>query len=152
LVCPSDAPAGLGAAGGILTLTFVVGHHWHALVRDVLDLGYRVRDIFTELTLEEMVAIVVAAPPQSSVRHALDAGWSREAHLLANLTEQNAGLTDISEPYSRPGLEDRDPPKPVANGVLTADVMTWAEMDALDAERDARGASGQSGNTTVRTW
>jgi len=129
-------------------LTHVVGRHWPAVVRDVLALGYRVGDIFSTLTLEELLAVVVAAPPSSSVRTALDAGWSREAHLLANLNEQRAGLTDLSEPYERPGVEQR-PAKTVSQGIIQSDVMTWDEMDALDAKRDAIGASGKS---SMRTW
>jgi len=133
-------------------LTHVVGNHWSAVVRDVLDLGFRAKDIFTELTLEEMLAVVISAPPSSAVRHALDSGWSREAHLLANLTEQRAGLTDLAEPYARPGLEQRPPAAapqhPVSNGVLQSDVMTWDEMTASEALR----SSVSSGGTTVRKW
>lgn len=128
-------------------LTHVVGRHWPAVVRDVLALGYRVSDIFSTLTLEELLAVVIAAPPSSSVRTALDAGWSREAHLLANMQEQRAGLTDLSEPYERPGVERA--PKTVSQGIIQSDVMTWDEMDALDAKRDAIGSSGKS---SVRTW
>ena len=132
-------------------VTHVVGRYWPAVVRDVLGLGYRAKDIFTELTLEEMVAIVNAAPPASAIRDALEQGWSREAHLLANLTEQGAGLVALPEPYDRPGLDGRAPvpPAAVSNGVIQAETMTWEQMDALEAERASATAAGA---TTVRKW
>ena len=117
-------------------VTHVVGRYWPALVRDVLGLGFRAKDIFAELTLEEVVAIVIAAPPSSSVRNALDAGWSREAHLLANLTEQGAGLAGLEEPYDRPGLDDRLP-EPPKNSIVKSQVMSWEEMDRREAELEA---------------
>ena len=134
-------------------LTHAVGNHWHAVVRDVLSMGFRAGDIFTDrLTLEEMVAIVVAAPPSSSLRYFIDAGWTREAHLLANLTEQGAGIANIESPYERPGLDDRkfDPSQLAPDGgrLFKADVMTWDEMDELDRQR----AAAPKGKTTVRTW
>jgi hypothetical protein len=130
-------------------LTQVVGAHWHALVRDVLSLGYRIKDMFLgELGLAELVAIVVAAPPQSSIRHFMDEGWSREAHLLANMAEQRAGLTDLNEAYDRPGLDERGN-SPNDGRIVRADVMTWEEMDKLDAERRK---SAPGGVTTKKVW
>lgn len=128
-------------------LTQAVGMYWHALVRDVLALGFRARDIFTELDLGEMVSIVVAAPPDSSLRYHLDGGWSREAHLLANMTEQRAGLTDLKDPYERPGLDQRAAAKD--DRIMRADVMSWEEMDRLDEQR-RRASSG--GKTTKKVW
>ena len=131
-------------------LTRAVGAHWHALVRDVLDLGYRIKDMFTEeLGLAELVSLVVAAPPQSSLRYFMDEGWSREAHLLANMAEQRAGIADLVEAYDRPGLDDRGN-SPNDGRIMRADVMTWEEMDKLDAERRNRSAVG--GVTTKKVW
>ena len=129
-----------------------MANHWPAVVRDVLDLGYRRRDIFTTLDLEEMVAIVVAAPPNSAIRYFADEGWSREAHLLANLTEQQAGITQIPQAYDRPGMEQRaaDPARMAPDGseLFRAEVMTWDEMDDMDA----RWSGVPGGNATVRKW
>jgi hypothetical protein len=130
-------------------LTQAVGAHWHALVRDVLSLGYRIRDMFSgELGLAELVSVVVAAPPNSSLRYFLDQGWSREAHLLANMAEQRAGLSDLNEAYDRPGLADRGN-SPNDGRIVRADVMTWAEMDKLDQERRN---SAVGGVTTKKVW
>jgi len=109
-------------------LGWVVGKHWHALVRDVLALGYKSGDMFKSLDLAEMLSIVVAAPPGSSVRFALDEGWSRTDHLLANLQEGNAGLADLTKPYERPGQR-------AGTSFGNADVMTWEEMDEMDRRR-----------------
>lgn len=127
-------------------LTQVVGVHWHALVRDVLSLGYRSGDIFTELDLGEMISIVVASPPNSSLRYFLDEGWSREAHLLANMAEQRAGIATLNDPYNRPGLDQRATPQD--DRLLKSDVMSWEEMDLLDERR--RASSG--GVTTKKVW
>lgn len=127
-------------------LTQAVGVHWHAVVRDVLALGYRASDIFTELGLGEMVSIVVAAPPNSSLRYFLDEGWSREAHLLANMAEQRAGIAELNDPYQRPGLDQRAAPKD--DRIMRGDVMSWSEMDRLDERR--RASSG--GKTTKKVW
>lgn len=130
-----------------------MGFHWHALVRDVLSLGFQIKDMFTRLDLAEMVAIVVAAPPSSSLRHFQDEGWSREAHLLANMAEQNAGLAQVSEPFDRPGLGSR---QQAPDSVMRGDSMTWAEMDALEEARAKAGAaakaSGVASKTVRRSW
>lgn len=132
-------------------LTHAVSAHWHAVVRDVLALGYRIGDIFTTLGLEEMLAIVVAAPPQSSLRHFLDGGWSREAHLLANLSESAGGVSTINDRYERPGVQHTaDPARLAPDGseIFRAEVMTWEEMDQMDKKWS--GVAG--GKTTVRKW
>lgn len=130
-------------------LALVIRRHWHALVRDILALGYRASDMFTELTFAEMVAIVVGAPPSSSVRCAVDGGWSKEAHILANMAEGNAGLAKISEPYARPGIEDRMP-APKAGSFFQADAYTWDEFDELQRKRYSE-ANKPTGKDHVRT-
>ena len=132
-------------------LTHVVGACWHALVRDVLALGYRTEDMFTTLSLADMVSIVAGAPPGSAVRHWLDQGWTRTDHLLANAQEQNAGVAKLPGAYPRPGLAQR-PEDPMANArFFPAEVITWEEADARDKARNERGATYKPKNTRVRT-
>jgi hypothetical protein len=133
-------------------LATVIRRYWLPLVRDLLALGYRVSDMFTDrLTLAEVVAIVVGAPPISSVRFFLDAGWSREAHLLANMAEGQAGIAKITEPYPRPGLDDRTP-DPMDSRFFQTDAYEWDEFDELQRKRysDAEQRKGH-GTTRVRT-
>ena len=132
-------------------LTRVVGECWHALVRDVLALGYRTEDMFTTLTLADMVSIVVASPPNSSVRDALSEGWSHTDHLLANMQEQAAGVAKLGEAYPRPGLAERPEDPTTGTGFFPAEVITWEEADARDKARNEWGASNKSKNTRVRT-
>lgn len=129
--------------------------YWHALVRDVLALGFTTADMFTTLSVAEMVAIVVGAPPNSSLRYFIDGGWSREAQLLANINEQNAGVANLQAPYERPGTEF----KPAASGkAFNADVFTWDEFDELNKKRytiaDELARKGQKapGNTNGRVF
>ena len=131
-------------------LAHVVGECWHALVRDVLALGYRPHDMFTTLTLSEMVSIVVGAPPGSSVRHALDQGWSRTDHLLANLQEQRAGIANLHEPIPRPGLERR-PVDPTDGKFFAADALSWEEAERRDKLRQA-GLMVKKKPTRTRIW
>jgi hypothetical protein len=131
-------------------LAMVIRKHWLALVRDVLALGYRASDILTTLSFAEMVAIVVAAPPTSSTRFFVDRGWSREAHLLANMAEGNAGLARLAEPYPRPGLELRTP-DPMRSSFFQADSMTWDEFDEKQRQRYSEAVQRNPGKTRVRT-
>lgn len=114
-----------------------IGMHWHALVRDVLALGYRASDMFTTLSVADMVAIVAGAPPTSSLRHFMDGGWSRTDHLLANMQEEKAGIATQVDPYPRPGLEKRQDWGGDGNKLFNAQAMTWAEMDEKDRKRAA---------------
>jgi hypothetical protein len=136
-------------------LARVVGDYWHALVRDVMEMGYRADDILTELNVCEIASIVLGAGPTTAVRYFLDQGWSREAHLLANLTESNAGMATLQQPYQRPGLDQR----PQEYGEVTpgkaalkANVMTWDEMDKLEKDRAAAAASGQHRTVRAHAW
>ena len=100
----------------------------------------------------EVLSIVIGAGPDSAVRYCLDGGWSREAHLLANLQESHAGLATLQEPYARPGLDVRAE-KPQAQDVLHGQAMTWEEMDARDAARAKAAASaGAPRNTRKSVW
>lgn len=86
--------------------------HWHAVQRDILQLGFRKTDIFTTLTVDEMVSIVVAAQPGTAVHHAVNGGFTTTDHLLATAMERDAGLVDISQRFVRPGVTDTRPMKP----------------------------------------
>lgn len=97
----------------------------------------------------EVLSIIIGAGPDSAVRYCLDGGWSREAHLLANLQESTAGLATLHEPYSRPGLDVRAE-QPKAQDVLHGQAMTWEEMDARDAARAK--AAGKPRNTRKAVW
>jgi hypothetical protein len=125
-------------------LTQAVGRYSHALVRDLLTLGYRAADMFTVLSFSEMVSIVVGAPPGSSLRYFMDDGWSRTDHLLANMAEADAGVAKLDAAYERPGLGERSP----GDNIFPADVMTWEEMDRRDAER----ANRPRGKSHSRRW
>lgn len=119
-------------------LARVIGSCWHALVRDIIALGYTKEDIFTTLDLADMVAIVTAAPPGTSVRWYLDGGWTRTDHLIANMQEGNAGLANLSEPYQRPGTEMRTREQSNnGEGSLFAnpDVLDWDEFTRMETER-----------------
>lgn len=130
-------------------LTRVVYECWHALVRDVLALGYRTEDMFTTLSLADMVSIVVGAPPGSAVRHWLDGGWTRTDHLLANQQEQRAGIATLPEAYPRPGLETRAADPMADAKFFPMEAMSWEEADKRDA---ARYASKPKGRGRSRTY
>jgi hypothetical protein len=137
-------------------LTQAVGIHWHALVRDVIALGKDPDDMFVtkELSLRKMVSIVVASPPDSSLRWFIDEGWTRTDHLLANTAEQRAGITALNQPYPRPGGPD-PAESAVASTFFPAEAMTWEEMDRRDAERYKTAEERQYqplGQTHSRTW
>jgi hypothetical protein len=120
-----------------------------------MSLGYRASDIFKELSMGEVLSIVIGAGPDSAVRNCLDGGWSREAHLLANLQESNSGLATLAQPYERPGLDAR-PDKSGGRDILHGQAMTWEEMDAMEAAREAKAAaataSGRKSVTRKTVW
>jgi len=102
-----------------------------------LALGYRVDENFGDLTLEEVVAICGNAPPNSSIKDALEAGWSRTDHLLANLQEADAGMSRLSKPYERPGQTVTAPDIPTGRGKFGFSEMTEEELDRRLKERYA---------------
>lgn len=89
----------------MITLARVISEHWHAVERDLISLGYHADDIGTKLSVWELVSIVIASPPGSAVFHA-GGGWSKEAEMLANLSEQQAGVIKLDSRYTRPGVDD----------------------------------------------
>jgi hypothetical protein len=137
-------------------LTEAVGTHWHALVRDVIALGKDPDDMFItrDLSFAKMVSIVVASPPDSSLRWYIDGGWNRTDHLLANLQEQRAGIATLNQPYYRPGGPDPSETA-VASSFFPAEAMSWEEMDRRDAERYKAAEERQYqpvGQTHSRIW
>jgi hypothetical protein len=131
-------------------LASVIRRNWHALNRDIIALGYRASDMFTTLTFGDMVSIVVGAQPGTSVRHFLDQGWTREAHLLANMQERDAGLLRIGQPYPRPGVEQRQPDP--QQKFFRGDAMGWDEFDQKQLERYSEENKNKPvGVTRVRT-
>lgn len=119
-------------------------------------LGYEPDDAFTqELPLGKMLAIIVPSPPGTAVRWALDEGWTRTDHLLANLAEQWAGLTSLGRRHPRPGVGNEPAQQSQANRatfiesrpgrtsekVLGFDSMTIEEWERVKAENWARGSA-----------
>lgn len=100
----------------------------HAVVRDLNFAGYHGD---TPITLGDLVSIVIASPPGSAVRYAAEDGWSQQDHLLANLAEQQAGLTQLPTRYARPGVAEPVKPGPVP--------MTREEFDKRHARDLLRG-------------
>ena len=116
--------------------------HWHAVQRDLLALGYRKRDIFTTLNLNEMMSIVLAAPPGTATYYAVNGGWTTTDHLLATMGEQQAGLVQLHERLPRPGVTDVRPSKPPSVHDHSSRVKRIAfdtmTIDELEARRAAR--------------
>lgn len=95
----------------MITLAAAINEHWHAVERDLLALGKTADDIGTSnLTLCQLISVVVAAPPGTAVHH-FAGRWSKTDELLANLGEQQSGLFNLSARYARPGV-DSAPQKP----------------------------------------
>jgi hypothetical protein len=126
-------------------LTQAVGRYGHALRRDLIALGYRPPEV-DRVPIGDLMSIVVGAPPGSALRYFMDGGWSRTDQLLANMAEQAAGVAKLSTAYERPGIGERSP----GENIFPADVMTWDEMDRLDAERDA--GARPLGKPHARAW
>lgn len=108
--------------------------HWHAIKRDLMALQRSADEIDAgTLPFHELVSIVVAAPPGTACFQALD-GWSKEAQLLANLQEQDAGLIGMQRRHVRPGV----PLDPVRAANQATDLAaargvrhTKVEMDSM---------------------
>ena len=117
-----------------------MGEHRHAVARDLIVLGYRGRE--APIDLGEFISIVLASPPTSAVRFAAQGGWSQTDELLANLSEQYAGVHNIDRRYSRPGVEPAaavDPGPLTADGGVRLTPQTREEFAARRARDAARG-------------
>jgi hypothetical protein len=78
----------------------------------------------------------------------LDGGWSREAQLLANWQEQQAGLAELEQPYQRPGIAERPDQR-----LFRGDALDWDEFTRREQERYTAAESGAKavGTNHVRT-
>jgi hypothetical protein len=94
--------------------------------------------MFTTLDLGDMVAIACASPPNTAVYDAMTGGWSREAHLIANMQEGSAGLVELNHRYDRPGMYEQQEQK-----FVPMDDMSWDEMDAALEANYALGPSSE---------
>jgi hypothetical protein len=118
-----------------VTLVRAIGFHWHAVQRDLLVLGFRAADMFTpRLTAGEVISIVVAAPPLSSVRDAFNEGFSTTDHLLATLSEQQAGIVRLQGRHARPGVAAGALPASTGINGCPADVISIDEFEARRAK------------------
>ena len=127
-----------GVAGGILTVAQIVAEHRHAVVRDLNSLGYH-GDM--GIDLGDLVSILLASPPGSAVRYAVESGWSQTDHLLANLAEQQANLTELPHRYPRPGVQGAPDPGPVMpDGGPRFSVQSIDELKARRERDRARAA------------
>jgi hypothetical protein len=126
-----------------------VGAYRHAVARDLVALGYRGRE--APIDLGEFISVVLAAPPTSAVRFAAQGGWSQTDELLANLSEQYAGVHNIDRRYIRPGVTP--PPVEADPGPLTADGgvrLTPQTREQFDARRRRDAARGEELAATER--
>lgn len=132
-----------------MALAHVTKQHWRAVERDVLAMHYRVGDLSTS----ELASVVLAAPPTSSVRHAIDEGWARSDHLLANIIEQHAGLIRPVHRLPRPGVvaepsdDDDGPVDPTRIRQLYAaggNIHTAMPVTELRRKLDAHYAKGRA--------
>lgn len=103
---------------------------------DVLALGKRKADMFTDrLTTPELIAIAYATHPGRAVHHSLTEGWTTEAHLLANLSEQSAGMIQPADRYKRPGVVKAEPKTQSGFGMFGS----IADFEARRAEAFKKG-------------
>ena len=101
-----------------------------------MRLGFRKADIMAErLSVDEMASVCVAAQPGSAVFHAVNEGWTITDHLLATMSEQQAGLVTLPYRHVRPGVTDIDtrqrPPTRFDdrnNSMIMLDVMPLHEL------------------------
>jgi hypothetical protein len=109
----------------MIALAACINEHWHAVERDLLDLGYHADDIGTKLTVCEFISVVLAAPPGTAVHHFDQTRWSRTDELIANLGEQQAGLVSLNARYPRPEVDSAPASKPLSDkhGTVTAPYM-----------------------------
>lgn len=85
-----------------------------------------------------MLAIAVMAPQGTAVYESMSGGWTREAHLLANMQEQNAGVAALGQRYQRPGVTDQRSPR-----FVPMDDYSMEEMDAMLEANYALGPSSE---------
>ena len=129
-----------------MMLARVIVEQWHAVQRDLISLGYRsTRDeVGVGLSVWELISIIGASPPGTAVHNALSEGWSREAHLLANLGEAESGLMRLTARYVRPGVDEPEEQvevTPVGAFGAQFEIMTVDELEAKRSERRGEGVA-----------
>lgn len=98
----------------MITLARVVVDHAHAVQRDLVC--HRLRwDVYglpgdEKLPFEQFVSFVMGAHPSTALGYAVSEGWSPTDELLANMTEQQAGLIKLTARYQRPGVQPKELP------------------------------------------
>lgn len=93
-------------------------------------------DLFTpKCTPSETISIIAAAPPNTAVYHALTGGWNTTDHILATMSEQQAGLVRLPHRHSRPGVDPEElrqrPPTRLDdrnNSSIALDVLPLTEL------------------------
>ena len=114
-------------------------NHRHAVNRDLNDFGYRGRH--APIDPQDFISIVLASPPGSAVRYSVEGGWSQLEHLVANLGEQQAGITQLPQRYPRPGVAQEIDPGPIGlNGSPRFTPQTREEFERRRKRDRARGA------------
>jgi hypothetical protein len=96
--------------------------------------------MFTTLTVDEMMSIVLAAPPGTATHYSRNGGWTTTDHLLATMSEYQAGLVTLSQRIARPGVTDLRPSKlPDLTGPGTRKVMLDSmTIDEYEQRRKTR--------------
>lgn len=127
-----------GVTGGILTVAEIVEAYPHAVNRDLNFAGYHGDAL---IDLGDLVSIVIASPPTSAVRYAVEGGWSRTDHLVADWAEQQSESTESPFRYTRPGVEhDPDPGPVTGDGMPRFSVQTIDELKRRRERDKARAA------------
>ncbi|AMQ66957.1 tail assembly chaperone [Mycobacterium phage Bipper] len=119
-------------AGGIGALTRAIAAHWHAVERDLIELGKDEDFDAGRLGMAKLGSIVLAAQPGTAVYHAVNEGWTPEAHLLANQLEQRAGLLNMARRMPRTGVPAETPQPPPTN---PRRVDSWDSLPLEEFER-----------------
>ena len=89
---------------------------------------------------------IIDAPPGTATRWAIDEGWTREAHLLANLAEAASGQVQLRQRYMRPGVDAETAEmvrSPADSRAVPFDSMPLDEFDKRLAANYALGPSAE---------
>lgn len=136
-----------------MTLARVLAEAPHAVQRELLcehfsfdGLGRKSED---PLSLNEFISFVLGASPYSALGVAVNDGWTKTDHLLANMQEQHAGLIKLAGRYTRPGVEEdpnqegneenneeRTEPKPPSAQQVQAAVAGGGAFDRFESPED----------------
>jgi hypothetical protein len=85
-------------------------------------------------TAAEVISTVLAPTTSSALRYEMSGGLTTTDHLLATISEQQAGLITLTKRYPRPGVTDGRPTKPPAMNDPDAPVQ-HISMDVLTMEQ-----------------